>query len=389
MIHHGTIRKYTAALLDLFNGIEIQYDDSNGNTISKNIPIKYSSREKSKILDEFTTEQLLSGNTNILPKANLSLSTLAKSDQRVQNKNIKINTVKSETQFEYMYNSVPYEFTFELTILCRGMNEAAMIIEQIAPKFNPTVNIDIWDAQNLNEPTRIPVRLLDIGIQIDDYEELSSNLVTLLIGLSIMGNLYPPIKTIERIKDYKLYINNQDGDYYSRKVIMGWDVNENGELINPIIDSAPETSLAPIIIDLLCPNFSIGTNIFELIYDDKDSKSNELTFVWDLIQGNGDLTYDGSNATLVISDYGYYEIKVTISDVTGNYSSFEKIFWIMDPNGSIIGDLNENEYVLDLNLGTDAFDLNLPIEEIVLNDLNNNDNTIDLNLNNMLIDLNI
>lgn len=326
MIHHGTIRKYTAALLDLFNGIEIQYDDSNGNTISKNIPIKYSSREKSKILDEFTTEQLLSGNTNILPKANLSLSTLAKSDQRVQNKNIKINTVKSETQFEYMYNSVPYEFTFELTILCRGMNEAAMIIEQIAPKFNPTVNIDIWDAQNLNEPTRIPVRLLDIGIQIDDYEELSSNLVTLLIGLSIMGNLYPPIKTIERIKDYKLYINNQDGDYYSRKVIMGWDVNENGELINPIIDSAPETSLAPIIIDLLCPNFSIGTNIFELIYDDKDSKPNELTFIWELLQGNAELTSEYDKATLIVSDYGYYEVKVTIKDITGNYTSIEKIF---------------------------------------------------------------
>ena len=35
MIHHGTIRKYTAALLDLFNGIEIQYEDSNGCGYSK------------------------------------------------------------------------------------------------------------------------------------------------------------------------------------------------------------------------------------------------------------------------------------------------------------------------------------------------------------------
>lgn len=325
MIHHGTIRKYTAALLDLFNGIEVQYEDSNGNIQSKSIPIKYSSQEKSKILDEFTTNQILSGNYNVLPKANLSLSTLIKSDTRVTNKNVKINTVKTENNFEYMYNSVPYEFTFEISIACRGMNEASQIIEQIAPKFNPTIDIDIWDAQNLDEPTRIPVRLLDIGLQIDDYEELSSNIVTILIGLSLMGNLYPPVKSTERIKEFKMYLNNHIGDYYNRQVIMGWDVDNSGSLINEEINYAINT-IPPTIIDLLCPNFLIGTNQLELIYDDKDSKPNELTFIWELLQGNAELTSEYDKATLIVSDYGYYEVKVTIKDITGNYTSIEKIF---------------------------------------------------------------
>jgi hypothetical protein len=135
-------------------------------------------------LDNFSTEQLLAGNTNTLPRGAIALSTMIKAEQRTTNKNLKIGKVKGENTFEYMYNSVPFEFTFELAIMCRGMNEAAMIIEQIAPKFNPTVNIDVWDAENLNEPTRIPVKLLDIGIESNEYDELSSNIVTVNVGTS-------------------------------------------------------------------------------------------------------------------------------------------------------------------------------------------------------------
>ena len=157
--HHGTIRKYTAAILDLFNDLEIQYENSLGVTISRPIPIRYSSREKATIFDEYTTEQLLSGNYSILPRASLSLQSMSKVDSRVTNKNTKINQYKTDDSIEFSFNSVPYEFTFEIIVQCRGMNEAAQIIEQIAPKFNPTVNIDVWDAANLSEPTRIPVRL--------------------------------------------------------------------------------------------------------------------------------------------------------------------------------------------------------------------------------------
>ena len=42
--------------------------------------------------------------------------------------------------------------------------------------FNPIVNIDVYDAVNLDEPTRIPVTLLDIGINTEDYEELRASM---------------------------------------------------------------------------------------------------------------------------------------------------------------------------------------------------------------------
>jgi hypothetical protein len=329
MFHHGTIRKYTAAMLDLFNDLEIQYKDSTGVVHSRNIPIKYSSIEKHKELDAYSTEQLTSGNVNILPRAALALSTMVKAEQRIQNKNLKIGKVKSENSFEYMYNSIPYEFTYELAIICRGMNEAAMIIEQIAPKFNPIVNIDVWDAENLNEPTRIPVTLLDISIESNEYDELSSNLVTVNIGLSIKGNMYPPIRTVERIKDFKMILNNQIGDRFTRRSILGWDVADNGTLTNPTqVEIQNNEKYAPTIIDIVGSNIIVGQNNIYVIYDDKDSKLSELSFTWDILSGSAIVVGDLDRAQLQVGAAGEIEVQVTITDVSGNYTSLSKTFTV-------------------------------------------------------------
>lgn len=332
MFHHGTIRKYTAALLDLFNDMEIQYLDSNGNTRARNIPVKYSSIEKYKELDNYSSEQLLSGNINVLPRASLALSTMIKAEQRIQNKNLKINKVKQENAFEYMYNSVPYEFTFELAVMCRGMNEAAMVIEQLAPKFNPTVNIDVWDAENLDEPTRIPVKLLDIGIESNEYDELSSNIVTVNIGLSIMGNLYPPIKSVERVKEYKIYMADQVGDKFKRTTAFSFDVQPDGSLLQTSdIHLAYPNTYAPNIIDIVGFNIGLGDNAISVIFDDKDNKDGELRFEWDVIGQATIIPTTLGHATLAVHAYGDVEVQCTVYDSFNNYSSYSKVFNIPNP----------------------------------------------------------
>jgi hypothetical protein len=239
--HHGSIRKYTAALIELFNDIEIQYGKSNATTQAKKIPLKYSAREKSRIFDEYTTEQILSGNFNVLPRASISLQSMTKSAERTTNKNLKINTVTTDQSMDFMYNSVPYEFAFELVFQCRGMNEATQIIEQIAPRFNPTVNIDVWDAGNLSEPTRIPVKLLDINLESEEYDEISSNIFVVSFSIGIVGNLYPPIKSQERVQAFRMTINEIYEQECVEKSLMEWDVDLDGYIdagtLDTIIDS--------------------------------------------------------------------------------------------------------------------------------------------------------
>jgi len=230
--HHDTIRKYTAALLSYFNHIEISYKLSSGNRIEKNVPLRYSSREKATILDEHTTEQLISGNYNVLPRASLSLVSMSRSEQRMLNKNTKTNRFMNNDTMEFSFNSVPYEFAFDIIIQCRGMNEATQIIEQIVPKFNPTVNIDIWDASNLSEPTRIPVNLNDVSMETDDYDEFSTNVTTITFNLALVGNLYQPIKALPRVKEFQIFLNNmKNEEEATRETMMEWDVSIDGSVM--------------------------------------------------------------------------------------------------------------------------------------------------------------
>jgi hypothetical protein len=230
-LHHGSIRKYTAALLDFFNNITVQNTLSSGESVSKQVPLKYSSREKAQQIDEISARQFLSGNYNFLPRASLAMVSMTKANERITNKNAKLNFYRTDETLEFMHNSVPYEFSFEIIVQCRGMNEATQIVEQIAPKFNPTVNLDIWDAQNLNEPTRVPVRLDDIQMSQEEYEELSTNLVMVTFAISLHGNLYPPIRVIPRVQEFQMYLNQiETNQEATRKEMLEWDVDLEGKI---------------------------------------------------------------------------------------------------------------------------------------------------------------
>jgi hypothetical protein len=208
-----------------------------GETLKKIVPIKYSSVEKSRLFDDYTSEQILSGNYSVLPRASLSLLSMSKSEQRVMNKNNKIGNYKSDTTMEYMFNSIPYEFTYNVVFQCRGMNEATQIVEQIAPKFNPIINIDIWDASNLDEPTRVPVSLNDVQMDQEEYSELTTNIITITFGLTLLGNLYPPIKSLPRIQEFQIYINQiENSALATRKEMMEWDVDLYGNIMGKVLD---------------------------------------------------------------------------------------------------------------------------------------------------------
>lgn len=327
--HHGTIRKYVAALLSTFNGTEIQYQKSDTSVVSKSIPLTYITKEKSRILDDYTAEQVLSGNYNVLPKASLALTSLTKSPERTGNKNAAINRYKTEDTVDYLYNSVSYIFGFELVFQCRGMNEVTQIVEQICPKFNPTVNIDIWDATNLNEATRVPVTLDSVDIQDEEYSEISSNIFNIVFSLSLKGNMYPPIQSIERIKEFKIRINEYDNDnLYDKKSVLGWEVDASGNVINGEINHIVDPKNYPPVIESVSIDGGavLGANKVILLYKDIDDMINELTFDWQLISGNALLEGDKDSAVLTINAAGSVEIMVSITDPHGNYASINQTF---------------------------------------------------------------
>ena len=215
MISHGTINLYTAALLSFLRKIKIEFLDENKNLITKNIPIMYSSKEKAKSLEFFKQEDFISGNVNLLPRGTLSLVTIIKREDALLNRNIKINKVKNiDGSFEYAYNSVPFSFIYEFNIFCRGMSELTSLIEIIMPRFNPNLALDVYDVANLDEPSRIPLKLMDVAFEeVDGFSETSKNIWNATFSMQIDGNLYQNIKTTNPLTEYKEAVNKARAAY--------------------------------------------------------------------------------------------------------------------------------------------------------------------------------
>lgn len=203
MFHHNTIRRYTLALLDFFNDIEIQYKNSDGALITKKIPVQYRNKEKYEMMDK-SFQQEISGNMDILPRGTLNLAQMSRSSDRNTSKFNKFTKFKDVDIIQTMFNPVPYDFTFDMSFICRGMNEACQIIEEIAPKFNPNIAIDIYDSELQDEPTRIPVQLMDINQEYLGLDETSMNVIRVSCVLQVSGWLFQPIKEYSKIKEYKI-----------------------------------------------------------------------------------------------------------------------------------------------------------------------------------------
>lgn len=226
--HHNTTRKYTASLINLFNKVEVQYVTSDSKIESTKIPLNYSNRDKFAIFDSLSDTNIKSGNYNILPIGFLSLISIERDMERARNKNLKIGTHHKEDSTDYMYNSIPYNYNFELNYLCRGMNEATQIIEQIVPMFNPNYHIDIHDGINTQKPTRINIRMTDVQFETEDYEALSSNLVTVQVSLILSGFMYMPILSTSRVKEFDLSLSTIREDDAIRNSMQEWDVDSLG-----------------------------------------------------------------------------------------------------------------------------------------------------------------
>lgn len=223
MFYHNTIRRYTLLLLDKFKNLEVQYRNSNDEIVTKNIPIHYKVREKEFLLDK-SEEQIVTGNTNVLPRATLELTSLSPNTERQAPKMLKINRMKSkisgDSYNDFQWNAVSYDFSFTLSVYCRGMSEVCQIIEEVAPKFNPIIYFDVYDAECESSPTRVPLQLSSIDFSNDGYDETSINTFVVTFELLLSGYLFQPVNAYSRIKEY--YLNLYDNK--SQKEQMKFDV---------------------------------------------------------------------------------------------------------------------------------------------------------------------
>ena len=209
--YHSSLKNYTIALLDMFSDIRVPRFNSNGEKIADYvIPIKFGTRDKAFILSDHDIENLHTGNVNILPRMVLNFESMSKAPERDTNKNAKINKRKMGSDpasliYEYHYNSVAYDFNFNIFIATRTFTDATIIIEQIAPMFRPDITIKIQELDIQDEPTSVPVSIGDFSITLpEDMQDEDIRIIEVEIPLVLKGNLYLPIKDMGVIKEIEV-----------------------------------------------------------------------------------------------------------------------------------------------------------------------------------------
>lgn len=316
-------------ILHILNTIKVQFNDGNGNLCQKNVPFVIPTKEKSILLEDYTEEQLLTSNTNIIPRGFLRFTNMTRSDIRMMNKNVKINAQRTKNSLNYQYNSIPYDFNFDCMVKCRGLSEACMIMEEMVSLFNPNLNIEIYDADYEDAPTDITVKLLDLNPDFGDYDEYSHNIIQVTFALCVCGWIYYPVRNVERIKEVLIHTYPEDVDDH---FTIGYDV-EDGRLVREnfvdkirSMDKLCVTQVKTKKHNRLLDTCSLGENILDIKVQKLSHVQTTLNV--DIVSGNAVLN-DNKLNVIEADDRGEVSLVFTLSDEFGNDYKMYKRFKVM------------------------------------------------------------
>ena len=169
--YHEILRRTIIAFGTLFNGIEIKHEDSDDNVASViKVPLAYGPTQK--FLARLQQSPDLNKPVQItLPRMSFEFVGLQYDGSRkvTTTQTFKSETVGVATAIRKTLMPVPYNMSFELTVLTKLNDDMLQIVEQIVPYFQPAFNLSVDLVSTIGEKRDIPVVIENITME-DDYE---------------------------------------------------------------------------------------------------------------------------------------------------------------------------------------------------------------------------
>jgi len=175
--YHDTLRKYVILFGTLFNDVWINREDASGNVKqSLKVPLSYGPREKFLArIEGIDSNRDPQENpfSIVLPRMGFEITGFNYAPERkLPTRNSFVTTVTDDnTKQKHVYNPVPYDINFSLSVFVKNTTDGTRIIEQILPFFTPewTSTIQLVDDAPIDIKLDIPVVLTSIN-QDDVYE---------------------------------------------------------------------------------------------------------------------------------------------------------------------------------------------------------------------------
>ena len=232
--YFNSTKNYTLALLNAFNDIKFWVDNDEIEQKEYRIPISFGNYEKALVLSDMKEEQITKNNFNFLPRLVLSFIGMTKASDRQTQKYQKFSRrINNNQNMQYSYNSVAYDFQFQILLQTRGLTINTQVVEEMLCKFNPTLALWIQEFPIFAEATETQISISDPQFEIlDEFQDTDTNIINTTFDINLRGNIYSPLSVIGRIEEVKLFfqiwdkkqrIQNKIASYYK------YDINKKGK----------------------------------------------------------------------------------------------------------------------------------------------------------------
>ena len=207
--YHEILRKTVIGFGTLFNNINIRHADASGTNFSTmKVPLAYGPMQK--FLARIQQQPDLDREIAItLPRLSFEMQGLQYDPTR-KTGIAQTFLTQNGTNAKKVYMPIPYNVSFELSILAKLSDDGLQILEQILPYFQPSFNITINLISSIGEKKDIPIVLESINYS-DQYEGgfESRRTIVYTLGFTAKTYLFGPVAD-----NPEGLIKKVDVDYY-------------------------------------------------------------------------------------------------------------------------------------------------------------------------------
>jgi len=223
--YNKNIRNIVILFGTVFNDISVRRVTSAGAVQEEfKVPIAYGPSEKFLVrLRELT--DVSKGKVGItLPRMSFEFTSITYDPARKLQTTKRHKAIKSgdNTKLTTIYNPVPYNFDFTLSVMVKNSDDGTQILEQILPYFTPEYHVTMNEMSALGIKRDIPIIFTGLSTE-DSYEGDFMTRRALIHTLSfvVQGFLYGPTSDIGIIREVDV---NQFNTLTSTEKVRNTDI---------------------------------------------------------------------------------------------------------------------------------------------------------------------
>lgn len=223
--YHNMVRKYVVAFAHMFSDVKVQRRETNGTLLEEvKVPIIYATKKKMYYeIKQHPQDAPLAIVNTYLPRMGFFISGMQYDSMRKFNNTIEF---KFEDGSRLGYPGVPYNFTFELSVLTKNQDDMYQILEQICVLFTPDRTVTIKELNGIERDVSINLDAVNMS-SIYEYGEDEERTVSVDLTFTLKGQFYPRIQT--------------ESDKLIHEVITQYSLNEDLDPISMTVSVSQDT----------------------------------------------------------------------------------------------------------------------------------------------------